>query len=347
MSRSAYFIRRLLLILPTFLGITMVCYGLTLILPGGPVEQAMMRMRGLGVETGPGAGADTRAVTEREREALRAKFELNKPFPVQYWNWLVRDRLGLRRTSIQYPNKTSWEMIRERFRVSVIFGLTGFFLTYLVCIPLGVVKALRHGTTVDLVSTAVVFSAYAVPPFAFAMALRLLLAGMIDGWPRIFPASGFTSNNFSELGFWLQVRDVAWHMALPLLCYMIGSFAFLTQLMKNSLLDQVQSDYVRTVLAKGGSIRRAVWKHALRNALIPVATGFGAILTIVFAGALIIETIFEIPGMGKLSYEALLGRDYPVFLGVVSLTSILGLLGNVLSDFCYILIDPRISFGRQ
>jgi microcin C transport system permease protein len=136
-------------------------------------------------------------------------------------------------------------------------------------------------------------------------------------------------------------------MALPIICYIIGNFAVLTILMKNSLMEQLGKDYVRMVLAKGGSEKRAVWGHALRNALVPIATGIGSILTIMFAGSVVIEQVFEIPGMGRLSLEAIVGRDYPVFLGILSLTSLLGLLGNVLSDFCYVLIDPRINFQRQ
>ena len=139
---------------------------------------------------------------------------------------------------------------------------------------------------------------------------------------------------------------MVWHMVLPVLCYAIGGFAVLTLLMKNSLLDQIGKDYLRTVLAKGGSARRAIWGHALRNALIPIATGIGGILGVMFAGSVIIEQIFEIPGMGRLSLEAIVGRDYPVFMGILALTSILGLLGNIISDFCYILIDPRINFSK-
>jgi microcin C transport system permease protein len=146
---------------------------------------------------------------------------------------------------------------------------------------------------------------------------------------------------------WQRLADTAWHMVLPVLCYVIGNFAVLTLLMKNALLEQIGKDYVRTVLARGGSMRRAVWRHALRNALIPIATGLGGILTVMFAGSVLIEQVFEIPGMGRLSLDAIVGRDYPVFLGILSLTSILGLLGGIFSDFCYVLVDPRITFGNK
>jgi len=166
----------------------------------------------------------------------------------------------------------------------------------------------------------------------------------VEGLWDVFPVAGFCSDGFSDLSLIGKAGDLGLHMFLPVLCYMIGSFAVLTLLMKNSLLEQISSDYIRTVLAKGGSTHRAVWGHALRNSLVPIATGFGRLLTILFAGSVIIERVFEIPGMGRLSLDAIVGRDYPVFLGILALTSVLGLLGNVLSDFCYVLIDPRINF---
>jgi len=159
--------------------------------------------------------------------------------------------------------------------------------------------------------------------------------------------SGFYSDNYTDLTLWGKTADIFMHMFLPVLCYVIGNFAILTMLMKNSLLEQIGKDYIRTVLAKGGSFRRAIWGHALRNSLVPIATGFGAILTVMFAGSVIIETVFEIPGMGRLSLEAIVGRDYPVFMGILSLTAILGLVGNILSDFIYVLIDPRINFQQN
>jgi microcin C transport system permease protein len=143
-----------------------------------------------------------------------------------------------------------------------------------------------------------------------------------------------------------RIKDIFMHMFLPVLCYVVGNFAVLTLLMKNSLIEQISKDYIRTVVAKGGSFTRAVWGHAFRNALIPIATGMGGILTVMFAGSVIIEQVFEIPGMGRLSLEAIVGRDYPVFMGILSLTSILGLLGNIFSDFLYVIIDPRINFQK-
>ncbi len=348
MQRYHYFIRRLLLMIPTFAGITLVCFGLIQFVPGGPVEQAMLQLRGLGAgggETVTGVDASS-GLTESYRRELEIRFGFDQPFHRRYYKWLVQDRLGMRMASYMFTNKTAWELIRERFPISLVFGITGFLLSYLICIPLGIAKALRNGSRFDFVTSAIVFTGYAIPAFAFGMVLKLLLTGTLEWTPALFPIGGFESENFAQLSIAGKILDRLCHMSLPVLCYVIGNFALLTMLMKNSLLEQVGKDYIRTVLAKGGSRRLAIWGHALRNALIPIATGFGGIMTVMFAGSVIIERVFEIPGMGRLSLDAIISRDYAVFMGILSLTSIFGLLGNVLSDLCYVLIDPRITFER-
>ncbi len=347
MERLDYFIRRFLLVIPTFIGITVLCFGLIQFVPGGPVEQVIMKMKGIGAaESGKGAEA-AGTITEEQRKAIEAHFGFDKPFYKRYWKWLVTDRLGMKMESYKFPNKTAWQLIKQRFKVSLVFGITGFFLSYLVCIPLGILKALRHNKMFDLVSSIVVFVGYAIPPFAFGMVLKMFFCGTVESLWDFFPVSGFYSENFASLTFFEKTKDIFMHMFLPVLCYVIGNFAVLTLLMKNSLLEQISKDYIRTVLAKGGSFTRAICGHALRNSLIPIATGFGSILTVMFAGSVIIEQVFEIPGMGRLSLEAIVGRDYPVFMGILSLTSVLGLVGNILSDFTYVLIDPRITFQKD
>ena len=346
MDRLEYFLRRLLLTIPTFLGITLVCFGITQFIPGGPVEQTIMRMKGLGTGEVSGGTGRAAAISAEQRRQIEAHFGFDQPFYRRYGKWLWTDRLGMRMVSYKFPNKTAWQLIRERFPVSLIFGLTGFILSYLVCIPLGIAKALRHGGRFDLLSSIVVLVGYAIPPLSFGMLLKMALSGTVDGLWDVLPLGGFESDNFAALSLAGRLHDRFVHMLLPVLCYVIGDFAILTLFMKNSLMDQIGRDYVRTVLAKGGSPRRAIWGHALRNSLIPIATGFGGILTVMFAGSVIIEQIFEIPGMGRLSLEAIVGRDYAVYMGAVSLTAVLGLLGNVLSDFCYVLIDPRITFRK-
>lgn len=346
MERLNYFIKRLLLVIPTFIGITVLCFVMIQFIPGGPVEQAIMQMKGLGEgETRAGGGA-AQTISEKQRKEIEAYYGFHLPVYQRYWQWLVRDRIGMRMPSYKFPNKTAWRLISERFAVSLIFGVTGFLLSYVVCIPLGIFKALRHNSLFDLASSVVVFVGYAIPAFAMGMVLKMALCGAVEGLWDVFPLSGFHSEGYALMTGPQKARDVFMHMFLPVLCYVIGNFAVLTMLMKNSLIEQISKDYVRTVLAKGGSFRRAVWGHALRNSLIPIATGMGGVLTVMFAGSVIIEQVFEIPGMGRLSLEAIVGRDYPVFMGILSLTAILGLLGNIFSDMLYVFIDPRINFQK-
>ncbi len=347
MEKIDYFIRRCVLVIPTFIGITFLCFGLTQFVPGGPVEQIIIQMKGIGSGESSGGVANSVSITENQRKALEKHFGFDQPLVKRYWKWLVKDKLGMEMESYRFPNKTAWQMIKGRFKVSLIFGITGFVLSYVICIPLGIIKALKHNKMFDLVSSVVVFTGYAIPAFAFGMVLKMFFCGTVDGFWDIFPVSGFHSEGFYAFSFFGKVKDIFIHMFLPVLCYMIGNFAILTLLMKNSLIDEISKDYVRTVLAKGGSFKRAVWGHALRNSLIPIATGFGSILTVMFAGSVIIEQVFEIPGMGRLSLESIVGRDYPVFMGILSLTSLLGLIGNILSDFAYVIIDPRITFQKN
>ena len=318
MERLVYLLRRLVLMVPTFFGITLVCFALTRFLPGGPVEMRLMRLRGIG-GGGEAAVAQSGAnsVSDTYKKQLEAQFGFDKPFFVQYWDWLVKNKMGLALPSYDHPEKTVWQLISSRIPISLFFGLASFIVTYLVCIPLGILKALRHRQIFDAVSSLVVFASYAIPTFALGMLLKTLFPSLDGG------------------------------MAAPIACYVAGSFAMLTLLSKNSLLDQISSDYVRTVIAKGASRTRAIWAHAFRNAMIPLATGLGSVFTLVFAGSIIVETIFEIPGMGRLSWDALVARDYAVFLGLLSLTSMFQLMGHLLSDMLYLLIDPRIDFSSR
>lgn len=347
MERLSYFIRRLLLVIPTFLGITFLVFGLTQFIPGGPVEQQLAAIRGFGGGESGGGATGGVSISEDQRKAIEKEFGFDKPFLERYWTWLVPDAMGMKAFSYKYNNKTVWELIEERFPISLTFGISGFVLTYLICVPLGIAKALRNGSGFDVVSSVVVLVLYAIPAFAFGMVLKTFFCGTTDHFFDILPIGGFRSENWEELSAWGKVTDQAEHMFLPVFCYVIGNFAVLTILMKNSLLDQIAQDYVRTVLAKGGTMRRAVWRHALRNALIPIVTGISGILTIMFAGSMLIERVFSINGIGLLTLDAIIGRDYMVFMGVLALTSILGLIGRVLSDFCYVLVDPRISFGGE
>ena len=350
MERVSYLIRRLLLVIPTFVGITVVCVALTRFLPGGPVEMRLMRMKGLGnaaAESGGSTVLGRNQVTEEYRRQLESQFGFDKPLAVQYWDWLVVNKMGMDLPSYDYPDRTAWQLIKSRIPVSLWFGLASFLLTYLICIPLGIAKALRHRQVFDALSSVVIFVAYAIPSFALAMVLKMLFCGTVDGLFDLFPLGGLASDFDVEPSFFTALVDRAWHMVLPVACYVAGSFAMLTLLMKNSLLDQIAADYVRTVIAKGATRRRAIWCHAFRNALLPIATGFGSMMSLLFAGSIIIETIFEIPGMGRLSWDALVGRDYAVFLALLALTASFQLVGNLISDVAYMVIDPRVDFSGK
>ncbi|HPN32234.1 MAG TPA: ABC transporter permease subunit [bacterium] len=347
MNRFNYFIKRFLLIPPTLLGITVICFAISQFVPGGPVEQIMLQMRGIGGDGSANSSGITRGLTEEHKKNIEKHFGFDKPVHIRYLKWLkgvLKFDFG---DSYKYPDKTAWKLIKERFPVSLIFGITGFILQYLICIPLGVRKAVKHGESFDLTTSVIIFIGYSTPAFALGMILKMLFCGSVEGLWDWFPLTGFISENFSALSLTEKIFDVAKHMVLPIICYMIDAFAVLTILMKNSLLEQISSDYIRTAMAKGCSFNKAVFGHALRNSLIPIATGFGSFMTLMFAGSVLIEKVFEIPGMGMLALDAITSRDYNVFMGIIVVQSFLGLIGNIASDVCYVWIDPRISFEKN
>ena len=231
-------------------------------------------------------------------------------------------------------------MIRTRIPISLYFGLITMFLTYGVCIPLGIVKAIRHQAAFDNASSIIVFIGYAIPGWVIGIYLLVWLAG----WWDVFPLGNLVSENFDDLGLVEKALDLAWHSVLPIIAYMIGAFAAMTFLMKNTLMDNLAADYVRTAIAKGLPFRRAVFGHALRNSLIPIATTFGNNISVILTGSFLVEKVFNIDGMGLLGYESVLERDYPVVLGVLVISSLLFLIGNILSDMCVAAVDPRVQF---
>lgn len=338
-----YFIRRLILIIPTLLGITLACFLLMHFVPGGPVEQAVMRLKNLQSQGRGVSGSNLQSnLTQDEINNIRHYYGFDQPILVRYFRWLgkvVRFDLG---TSYTYERPVT-EIISSRFPVSLTFGLFGLIASYLVCIPLGVKKALAHREKFDHITSILVFIAYSIPPFALGILLIVLFGG--GTFLNIFPIAGTVSDDFEKLSVLGKIWDYAYHMILPLICYTIGGFATLTLLMKNSLMEELNQDYIRTALAKGVSYRYAVFHHALRNALIPLATNIGAILTVIFSGSLLIEKVFTIDGMGLLAFESTVNRDYPVALGIIFLTSLLILVGRIISDICLVLVNPRIRFN--
>jgi microcin C transport system permease protein len=336
-----YFIRRLLLVPPTLLGITIIVFVITRLVPGGPLERAIMESQQMDAATGISTqtAGQGMAISEEQLRKLKEYYGFDKPVLESYVDWLGKVFTGDLGTSYRY-NEPVWEVIKDRFPVSLYYGLVTLVLTYAVCIPLGIVKAVRHRTVLDNLTSVLIFIGYAIPGYALGSLLLLYFSVRLD-W---FPMGGFVSFSFAEKDFLGKALDLLQHSVLPLICYMVGAFALVTMLLKNHLMDNLAADYIRTAVAKGVSFRRAVTGHALRNSLIPIATTFGQNITLLVSGSFLIETIFDIDGFGLLGLTAILDRDYPVVMGVVLLSSLLLLIGNILSDFLVALVDPRIRF---
>jgi microcin C transport system permease protein len=337
-----YFLRRLMLIPPTLIGVTIIVFAITRLVPGGPLERAIMEMQMMGTDGGTTtsmtSGQDM-AISDEQLERLKEYYGFDKPVLESYFVWLgkvVRGDLG---DSYRY-NEPVWDVISDRFPVSLYYGIVTLIITYAVCIPLGVVKAIRHKTVVDNITSILIFIGYAIPSYALGSLLLLYFSVRLD-W---FPMGGFVSYDFADLSLWAKIGDLASHSVLPLICYLVGSFALVTLLLKNHLMDNLAADYMRTAIAKGVSFRKAVTRHAMRNSLIPIATTFGQNITLLVSGSFLIETIFDIDGFGLLGLTSIVDRDYPVVMGVVLLGSFLLLIGNIISDFLVALVDPRIRF---
>ena len=340
----AYFLRRLLLVIPTFIGITLAVFVIMHFVPGGPVERQILQYRmAIMTEGGVSGGAQALTVSlpQDAIDEIRRFYGFDKPVHVRYGQWLwnvVRLDLG---NSYIYQEPV-WDVIKSRFPISIFLGLTGFLLSYVICIPLGVMKAVRHGTRFDVVSSIVVFLGYSVPGWALGTALLVLFGG--GSFWSLFPLGGFRPYNWEFLSLGQKIVAQLHHMFLPVFCYMVGSFATLTILTKNSLMENLGQDYIRTAFAKGLNEHRVIFVHALRNSLIPLATGLGHVFGLVLAGSFLIEKVFNIDGMGYLGYTSILQRDYPVALGILVISSLLMLFGNILSDVIYTAADPRIRF---
>ena len=336
-----YFLKRMLLIPPTLIGVTIIVFAITRLVPGGPLERAIMEsqmMDATGGRVSQSAGQGM-AISEAQLAQLKAYYGFDKPLLESYIIWTGKVLSGDLGSSYRY-NEPVWDVIQSRFPVSIYYGLITLVLTYLVCIPLGVVKAVRHRSAIDTASSIIIFIGYAIPGYALGSLLLLYFSVKLE-W---LPMGGFVSFSFYDKTLWGQIKDLLEHSVMPLICYMVGSFALVTLLLKNHLMDNLAADYVRTAIAKGVPFRRAVLSHALRNSLIPIATTFGQSITLLVGGSFLIEFIFDINGFGLLGLTSILDRDYPVVMGVVLLGSLLLLIGNVLSDILVALVDPRVRF---
>ena len=339
----SYFIRRFLLIIPTFIGITLVTFLILQVVPGGPLEIELMKLRGMGQggesQTSIGSGAVN--IPEAALKEMKEFYGFDKPVMIRYFDWLgnlVRFNLG---KSYMYSEPV-WSLITSRFKVSIYFGLISFILTYLICVPLGVLKAVKNGSKFDLLSSFLVFLGYSTPGWAFG-AFMLIVFGGGSFW-NVFPLGGFRSEDFESLSFLGQVLDQIYHTILPVTAYVIGNFAMLTILTKNSVIENLSQDYIKTAFSKGLPEKNVIYSHALRNSLIPIATGLGNFLGLILASNILIEKVFNIQGMGLLAFNSIINRDYPVTMGILVISSVLMLVGNIFSDLIYAWADPRIRF---
>ena len=340
---TGYFLRRFLLMIPTFIGITFLVFAITRFVPGGPVDRALMAAQGQVTEAGVvGGGGDSSVdIPDELLDALNKQYGLDKPFYTAYFDWLwdvVRLDFG---KSFKY-NEPVLDIITSRFPISFYFGIIGFTLAYTVCVPLGIAKAVYHSSTFDIATSALVFMGYSIPGWALGAVLLVLFGG--GSFWDVFPLGGFRSPNWANLPWYEQVWDQLHHTILPVIAYGVGSFATLTVLMKNSLMENLGQDYVRTAFAKGLSERRVILLHAVRNSLIPLCTGLGHALSFMMAGSYLIEFVFNIDGVGYLGFTSIVERDYAVVMGILVFNTTLNLFGNILSDVLYVLVDPRIRF---
>lgn len=341
----SYFLRRFLLIPPTLLGITLIVFLITRVVPGGPIERAIMEAR-MADASGAGrsgvsdvGGTGSGAISEEQMAQLKAYYGFDRPPVEAYFVWLGKVLRGDLGNSYRY-NEPVTTIIGERLPVSLMYGLATLVLVYSVCVPLGILKAIKHRTWLDTTTSVVVFVGYAIPGYALGALLVVYLAARWS-W---FPMGGFRSSDYMDMSTWGQIVDLAHHATLPLICYAIGSFAFVTLLLKNQILDNLAADFVRTAVAKGVSFRQAVFRHALRNSLIPLATHFGQSVSGIIGGSFLVEFIFDIDGMGLLGYTSVVDRDYPTVMGVLLLSSLLLLLGHIIADILVALVDPRVRF---
>jgi microcin C transport system permease protein len=325
------------LVVPTLVGITLVVFLITRFAPGGPVEQAMMRARNSGNASRMTHGGG--ALSDDQLAQLKAYFGYDKPPLVAYGQWLSRLAHGDLGDSFRYGGPVT-QVIAGAMPVTLTYGVLSLFFTYLISVPLGILKGMKHGTLVDTGSSIVIFIAYAVPGYALGALLVVYLSAHL-GW---FPMGGFVSENWGELPTGQKIANFVNHAVLPLTCYSLSGFAFVTLLTKNQLLDNLAADYVRTAVAKGVSFRRAVFGHAFRNSLIPLVTDLGQQIASIVVGSVLIETIFDLNGMGLLFYNAVVDRDPMIVMGVLLIDSLLLLGCNLLSDALIALVDPRIRF---
>lgn len=356
-----YILRRLLLMVPTLFGILLINFAVVQVAPGGPVEQMIANLQGHGdaASTRLQSSGDSPTTGARNNSGYRgaqglspetiaqieALYGFDKPAHERFIKMLtgyVQFDFG----ESFFRDASVTDLIIEKLPVSISLGLWSTLIIYFISIPLGIKKAVRHGSKFDIASSSIITILYAVPGFLLAILLIVFFAG--GSYYDWFPLRGLTSSNFEELTFFEQIKDYFWHLTLPLIAFTIGGFATLTMLTKNSFLDEINKQYVTTARAKGLTENRVLYGHVFRNAMLIVISGFpAAFISIFFTGSLLIEVVFSLDGLGLLSFESVLNRDYPVFFGTLFIFTLIGLVVKLVSDLVYILVDPRIDFQSQ
>ncbi len=343
----SYILRRLLLMIPTLIGVLLLTFVVIQFVPGGPVEQLISQIQGHGA--GGEAGGTTSALyrgdsgLDKEKlDKLKEIYGFDKPAYQRFFEMLANFAVFDLGESYIYQQSVT-ELIVSKLPVSITLGVWTFLITYLVCIPLGISKAVRDGSTFDVVSSTIILIGYAIPGFVLGITLIVFLGG--GSFWDVFPLKDIVSDNWSELPWYQQILDYLWHITLPLISLVIGSLAIMTMLTKNSFLEEIRKQYVLTARAKGLSENKVLYKHVFRNAMIPLVTSFpAAFIGAFFTGSLLIETIFSLDGLGLLGFESVVKRDYPVVMGSLYFFTLLGLFAKLLTDILYVVVDPRIQF---
>jgi len=350
----SYVLKRLLLMIPTVLGVMLITFVVVQFVPGGPVEQLVSQLQGRegGLEAGgapaaaaaPGTGGyrGRQGVDAAKVEEIKKLYGFDKPAPERFVRMLGQFlRLDLGKSFFQ--NKDVAELIKEKLPVSISLGMWTFLLTYLISVPLGIAKAVRAGTPFDTATTFLVLLGYSIPPFVLGVVLLVYFAG--GSFVQWFPLRGLVSTSWDQLTLLGKITDYLWHITLPITAMVVGGFAVITLLVKNSVLEEIRKQYVMTARAKGVAERRVLWRHVFRNALIPIMTGFpAAFIGAFFSGALLIETLFSLDGLGLLSYESVIRRDYPVVFANLFVFTLIGLLTQLVRDLGYVWADPRVRY---
>jgi microcin C transport system permease protein len=345
----SYILRRLLLMIPTLLGILVITFVIVQFVPGGPVEQMVAQLEGrnlgageVGAPGGEGGYRGRQGLDAKQLEEIKKLYGFDKPAHERFFTMLWQfARFDLGRSFIH--NKGVWELIKEKLPVSITLGMWTFFLIYLISVPLGIAKAVRAGTPFDTATTFVILLGYSIPSFVLGVVLLVYFAG--GTFVQWFPLRGIVSLNWDQLSVWGKITDYLWHITLPVAAMVVGGFAVITILTKNSVLEEIRKQYVMTARAKGVAEDRILWRHVFRNALIPIMTGFpAAFIGAFFGGSLLIETLFSLDGLGLLSYESVIRRDYPVVFGSLYIFTIIGLLTTLIRDLSYVWVDPRVKF---